>query len=118
MNLCKIGIHDYEKIDQFTHVRNIIDAHMVSKGFTAIYSDGILKCYSREGIRIYRSSYYDDDTINSCIPFYNHIKICLKCHKQKYSFNEEKIILELDKLINEHQIKYDRAQLAKRLHNQ
>lgn len=117
MNLCKIGIHDYETLYNYNEVYNEACSYMYSLGFTPKYDNYKIISFIKDDLEINERAWFDEwNTFSACIPYPCKIKVCLNCGKIVKNHNMDKIKRKLDKVINVCNKENEREKLAQRLY--
>jgi hypothetical protein len=119
MNLCSIGIHDYEVLDERLKVRQALHLRLEELGFKRKEGRHSIPVWKRDdGIAIGEWGFYDDWKVSYCIPSSTDAKVCLKCGKIKLTYKMEKCLSKLDYIIAELVKEKKRERLAKEMRSQ
>lgn len=102
-DLCKFGIHDYEDYNDKDEIKDIIQEHLETKGFTYIpISKENWPHFTNDHYRIYCYGFFGDEgCIDSCYPSSPTTKVCLKCGKIKTNWNIDVVLKNVDHVVQE-----------------
>lgn len=114
MNLCKFGIHDWEKFYDSVKISDILIEDLEKRGFVLKNIKDCIPFHTNGKIDIKQWGYFDDtDNLSGCIPTLATTKVCLKCNKVKRNYDLHNCFRKLDSIITRLTNEYNRREKAK-----
>jgi len=108
MNLCKIGIHDWEVVYDRWYLQDVVEDFLESLKFVRDENSEITKWEREDGVSVWEWKYYRG-SLKDVMPYNPKSKICLRCGKTHKNYSEEKVIAKVHELVLEKE-----AELARR----
>ena len=114
MTPCSIGLHNWEIFNNNLKVKLKLIEYLKENGFERYrtqYSDR----FTNGNISIISFGFYNDDTLEGCIPYSCQTKVCVDCGKIKLTYDMDKCIVKLQNIIKEKTAEYEKTEKAKKI---
>ena len=114
MNLCKIGIHDWEVFGDSVLLTEAVGAFLKGIGFTRVIDKDRFHYWKRDRVYLYDWLPFGGG-LTRVHPAHPESKVCLRCGKVHKNYSEAKVIAKVHELVLEKEAELARRKKAEEL---